>query len=268
MAIEILPDADEIHLACQPAYLKTLVAPLDDMWAAFAAMANPYALVVDDRVAGCCTVNEERELHQFYLHPEFEDRGELILASLVDQMDIVSAVPSTVDPAFLSLTLSIGHSSDTVALMYQHVLEPQGSALTGLRIATTADHADAVAFAKAATGMPDEFLVPYLSERIERAELFLHEVSGAIHATGECRVDQTHLGHAHLGMIVGIDHRSRGVGSQLLNALVAECQRRDLRPLCSTESTNLAARRVIHKIGFRSRHRVFRVKFGTSDSES
>lgn len=53
-----------------------------------------------------------------------------------------------------------------------------------------------------------------------------------------------------------------------MNALVAECQRRDLRPLCSTESTNLAARRVIHKTGFRSRHRVFRVKFGTNDSES
>ena len=119
-----------------------------------------------------------------------------------------------------------------------------------------------MAFAKAAIGASEEFLVPYLAERIERAELFLDEERGAIRASGELRVDQAHPGHAHLGMMVGSDHRGRGVGSQLMNALVADCVRRDLRPLCSTEPTNLPARRVIHKAGFRARHRVFRVRVG------
>ncbi len=102
-------------------------------------------------------------------------------------------------------------------------------ASTNLRVATDADHADAVAFAKSAIGAPEGFLVPYLAERIERAELLLDEEGGSIRATGECRVDRTHTGYAHLGLIVG---------SQLMNALVADCRRRDLQPLCSTEPTN------------------------------
>lgn len=268
MTIEIRPDSGEARIAYQQDHQKRLVAPPDDMWAAFAAMAEPYAVVVDGEVAGCCSVNEERELHHFYLDPEIEDRGESIFAYLVDRLDIVSAMPSTVDPGFLSLALDDAHGSVPVALMYQHVLEPHGPALTNLRVATDADHADAVAFAKSAIGAPEGFLVPYLAERIERAELLLDEEGGSIRATGECRVDRTHTGYAHLGLIVGSDARGRGVGSQLMNALVADCRRRDLQPLCSTEPTNLPARRLIHKAGFRARHRVFRVTVRAHVSDS
>lgn len=37
MTIEIRPDAGEARIAYQQAHQKTLVAPPDDMWAAFAA---------------------------------------------------------------------------------------------------------------------------------------------------------------------------------------------------------------------------------------
>jgi hypothetical protein len=155
MTIEIRPDVGDARIAYQQDHQKTLVAPPDDMWAAFAAMAEPYAVVVDGEVAGCCSVNEERELHHFYLDPEVEDRGESIFAYLVERLDLVSAISSTVDPSFLSFALDNAHRSVPVALVYQHVLEPHGPALTNLRVATDADHADAVAFAKSAIGAPE-----------------------------------------------------------------------------------------------------------------
>ncbi len=62
-----------------------------------------------------------------------------------------------------------------------------------------------------------------------------------------------------MGLIVGRGRRGKGLGSRLMHALVLECQRRKLKPLCSTEPENLAARRVILKAGFRARHRLFRV---------
>ena len=111
MQTEIQGDASQAYAACQPDYRATLVAPLDDMWAAFAEMAEPYALLVGGRVAGCCTVNGERELQHFYLQPEFEDRAEELFAHLIDHLKIVAALPSTVDPHFLSLSIAAGHAS-------------------------------------------------------------------------------------------------------------------------------------------------------------
>ena len=129
------------------------------------------------------------------------------------------------DPSFLSLSLGAGHGSVPKAMMFQHMLEPAGTALSDLRLALAVDHSASTAFAEAAAGFPRTFVEPYLAERIERGELFLYEERGEILASGECR-------------------------------------RRNMKPLCSTEPANLAARRVIHKAGFRARHRVFRVTLG------
>jgi GNAT superfamily N-acetyltransferase len=147
-------------------------------------------------------------------------------------------------------------------MMFQHMLEPAGTALSDLRLALAADHSSATAFVEAATGCPSSFAEPYLAERIEREELFLYEERGEILASGECRTDQRQSGYAHLGLVVGQSRRNKGLGSRLMHALVLECRRRNMKPLCSTEPANLAARRVIHKAGFCARHRVFRVALG------
>lgn len=175
-------------------------------------------------------------------------------------------MPSTVDPCFLSQCLTGGPVIETAALLFHHVLDPQGPALTGLRTATSTDHDAAVTFAQAATGASVAFLRPYYADRIEREELMLLVQPDSIIASGECRLDQKHTGYAHLGMIVGQDHREHGLGSQLMNALVESCRSRDLKPLCSTEPVNVPAQHVINKAGFRARHRVFRVKLHAQEN--
>lgn len=263
--LEVRADAGKIYFDLQPAHREILTAPLDDMWATFAAGASHHALFVRGEVAGCCAVNDERELLFFYLHAAFEDVAEAIFDALVKRLGIVAACPSTVDPAFLSLSLCAGHGAEPKALQFQHVVEPSATALSGLRFAQAVDHSAAIAFVESAVDLPRSFLEPYLSERIEKRQLLLHEVGNEIVATGECRNDERQSGYAHLGLIVGRRQRSKGLGSRLMHALVLECRRRRLKPLCSTEPENLAARYVIQKAGFRARHRVFRVAFGRGD---
>ncbi len=258
---EIEADAAVVYGTLRSAYQKTLVAPLDDMWAAFADAARPYAMRQEGEVVGCCSVNEARELLSFHVDVRFEDRAEMIFGELVKRLRLVAAYPSTVDPIFLSLSLGTGGVAVPKALLFQHVQEPTGKALTDLRQATAEDHRAAIAFDEAAAGMPRAFLEPYLAERIEKGELFLHEHGNEIRATGECRNDQRQPGYAHLGLIVAPDLRGQGVGGQLMHSLVLACRGRNAEPLCSTEPENVAARGVIHKAGFRARHRVLRVAF-------
>ena len=233
------------------------------MWTAFAEQANHYALKVNGETVGFCAINDDREILSFYLQSPFEDVAEALFEYLIERFELVAANASTVDPSFLSLSLDAGQQSTAVALMYRHLLEPVGKPLTPMRLASTADHEAATAFAEQAIGAPRSFLEPYFSERIDRRELFLHEEQGAILATGECRADLHNKANAHLGMIVGSQQRRKGMGTALMHALVLESRRQNLDPLCSTEPQNHGARIVIQRAGFRTLHRVFRVTFAS-----
>lgn len=245
----------------QPAYHASLTAPMDDMWASFADAASPYALRVNGETVGFCAVNDERELLAFHALPRFENLGKDLIGFVARELKLAAAVASTVDPGFLALSLEAGTDTDTRALMYRHVLPPEGEAISGLRLAAMSDHEAVVAFDEAAIGAPRSFLEPYLAARIENGELLLHEAQGKLIAIGECRNDHRSPGHAHLGIVVGTENRGKGLGRGLLHALVLESRSRDLQPLCSTEPDNHAAQAAIHAAGFRSQHRIFRVTF-------
>ena len=232
------------------------------MWASFVDAAEPLALLADGEPVGYGALNAESELLAFYLQPEFRHVGPYMLKFLITHLELTAGIVSTIDPLSLSLCLEAGHSPETRALMYEHVLEPRpGVAPLELRVATAADLEAAIAFDEAAIGAPRSFLEPYLGARIENGELLLCERDGAIIASGECRVDTRAPGHVHLGMIVGREHRGTGLGRRMMHTLVDECRARNLKPLCSTEPDNVPAQRAIESAGFRSQHRVFRIAY-------
>jgi GNAT superfamily N-acetyltransferase len=243
------------------AYMRSLVAPLDDMWATFAEMADPFVLLLDGEPAGLFSVDDEGQLHRFYVQPALLHRAHELLRHVLSTRPIRAALPSTVDPAFTSLSLGLSEGVEVKALMFHRVVgtQPVGPPLKKMRRAKRADLDASVVFEHAATGAPLAFLRSYLEARIASKELLLHEVNGAIVGIGELRPDRATGGYAHLGVIVGESARGQGLGGVIMNYLVRESGRQALRPVCSTEPTNLAARRVIERAGFRARHRVLRV---------
>ena len=229
------------------------------MWAQLAEDALPHAIVVDGVVAGHCTRDDDRQLRSFYLTDGLDLAASDVFAHLVASIGIVAALPSTVDPVFLTLSLAIGGAARPVGLMYAHVVEPT-SPPADMRLARDDEHREIVTFDHEQTDSPFDFLEPYLAERIERGELaVLLGDDGRIIATGECRTDTRSAGYAHLGLIVRRADRNQGVGRSVLSAMVGLARARGLRPLCSTEPSNLAARHVIQRAGFRQRHSVLSV---------
>lgn len=257
--IEIRAGAADAYRRLTAERRRTLVAPEDDMWATFADMAEPHALAIDTHLVGRFSVDDDRQLHGFYLSNDLEDAAADVFARVVDELKITNVMPSTVDPTFLSLSLIRGGATRPVALMYDLTTDPQSDDTVAVRLATSADHAAAVAFYRAETGSPDAFLTTYLTERIDLHELYLVEDDGKITATGECRADNRTPGNAHLGLVVGSENRGRGTGSRLMCTLTKISKDHDLTPRCSTEPTNTAAQSVIRRAGFRNRHQIFQI---------
>jgi hypothetical protein len=79
---------------------RTLAAPEDDMWASFADRAEPYSLMLDERLAGRFSVDLDNQLHAFYVRDDHEAIATDLLLRVLDEIDISAAMASTVDPVF------------------------------------------------------------------------------------------------------------------------------------------------------------------------
>lgn len=263
--VEVRADGGQARERFRAERRKRVVGVEDDMWAQLAEDATPLAIAVDGSVGGYCTIDDEHQLRSFHVTDGLEIDATDVLGRVVGSTRAVAALPSTVDPLFVTSSLATGGRARPVALMYEHLAEPTAQALE-MRLARDDDHESIVSFDHEQTASPHDFLEPYLAARIGLGELaILVDGRGRIAATGECRTDTRSNGHAHVGLIVRAGERGRGIGRGVLAAMVELAKRRDLRPLCSTEPDNIAARHVIHRAGFRVRHSVVRVDMPSSD---
>ncbi len=262
--LSVRPDAASVYDEQHAAYLAQLVAPMDDMWAAFADLAAPHALLVGGEVAGCCSVDEQGQLLRFHVLPPFGERATDLLRLVLSECGVAHMMVATSDPHALSSALKLATHVEPHTLLYAHVAEPEVTALDGLAPARPADHQRIVDFQAEEIGAPRDFLEGYVRERLERRELLLLQDGEHIRCVGELRRDPQQAGVAHLGLIVHGPERGRGVGSAMLTSLVARSRADDLSPHCSTEVSNLGARRAIERAGFRAEHRLLRVNFGRS----
>ena len=242
-------------------YLQQLVAPMDDMWAAFADMADPHGLMVGNDVAGFCCVDRNRRLLRFYVKPRYQHRSEKLLRCALRELDVACLIVYTLDPNYLSTALDIATHVASHSLLFSHATEPQAPALGPLRLAEADDHDSIVDFQALEIGAPRDFLNHYVGQRLERSEVLLYESDGDIICAGELRRDQQQAGISQLRLIVRKSDRGKGIGTQMLSSLVTRSRDEGLAPYCSTEITNLGARRAIERVGFRARHRVLRVEF-------
>ena len=128
--IEIRENSADTYGQLRDARRQTLVGVEDDMWATFADVPEPHALAVDHRVVGSCSIDDDNQLDAFHMDRDFEGTAPEVLAHVLEPRGITAAIASTVDAAFLCLTLAIVSRSEPVALMYERVAD---SAVTDTR---------------------------------------------------------------------------------------------------------------------------------------
>ena len=245
-------------------YMDQTIGPLDGMWlCGFVPMATHFGFYDDDQLVGFCCLNEEGYLLQFFLCTEYQARSTEVFATLLENNDsavgqVKGAFVSTAEPQFLSLCLDSFSAFKVNALMYRR---DQSSSVASqaieLKLVDMEQLTETVRFVKSSVDVREQWLSGYLTNLINRQELFGYWQDGGLVATGESRgYDEYQLDYADLGVIVAERERGKGLATRVLRQLVAITEGKDLTPICSTEKTNIGAQKAIGRAGFFAANRI------------
>lgn len=249
-------------------YLQQTTAPLDGMWLiGFVPLAKHYGFYLESELIGYCCVNDDGYLLQFHLNDSHQlEAAELLTRIVTNGCDVMSdiqgAFTSTAEPQMLSYCADAFTKFSVNALMYQYPLENAiADSAKPLSLLDRDQLALAVTFAHEAIGAPTEWLTRYFENLIDRQELFGYFDNDTLAATGECRLfDDYQSEYADLGVIVSPDHRRSGIATRVIQQLTSYACAKHLKPICSTEQTNIGAQKAISNAGFFAPHRI--IQFG------
>ena len=264
--IKKLESIDQVSKLKQQ-YIEQTTAPLDGMWlTGFVPMASHYGFYDGDKIIGFCCINEDGYLLQFYVSPHKQEQASLLFTTVITRKNpsigkINGAFVSTAEPHYLSLCLDHFTKFKVNALMYQLGLSLKAAQeqdqILQLTIVKTEQLAELVTFAEAAIGAPEQWLKGYFTNLINRQELYGYWKNGRLFATGECRgYDEHQTQYADIGVIVDDSQRGKGLGTKVLKQLIIISKARELKPICSTESTNIGAQKAISRTGFFASNRI------------
>ncbi len=246
-------------------YIQQTTAPLDGMWlCGFVPMAAHYGFYDESELVGFCCVNEEGYLLQFFLTPQYQNESSQLFETILRSDSspipkIAGAFVSTAEP-HLSLCLDNFPTFEVNTVMYQQQKGTGGKGQdTSLDLVTiNSDQlSEAVEFAKATLGAPEEWLTGYYANLINRQELFGLWEDDQLIATGESRgYDEYQTEYADLGVVVAESQRGKGLATQILKQLAAVNDSKGLKSICSTEKTNAGAQKAITRAGFTATNRI------------
>ncbi len=245
-------------------YLQSLVAPMDGMWeVGFTDPSPHWEIRSGGAQAGYYAANDEGDLLQFFVRPEFESHGRTLFDHVIAQDELTRAVVSTIDPSYLSLCLDVQKEVTVHTYMYEIQTEvpPRHSDAEDLkfRLVEAAELERTVSFQQGCLGGEQGssgWLRGYSSNLIDRKELSVLCGEDEWLGLGECRRSDSQEGIADLGMMVAPPHRGEGWGTHILTLLCARSRAQGFHAICSTTVENVGAQKAIIRSGFISRHRI------------
>ncbi|MDG1437952.1 MAG: GNAT family N-acetyltransferase [Emcibacteraceae bacterium] len=259
---KIVKSSNEVIAKFKEEYLRSLEAPLDGMWLTFVGMSDQYEITLAEETLGYCSINGEQKILQFYTRRDHDK----IYQQILKELDVKGAVVATHEFQHLSLALDHQSSVSVNAFLYQcddkiELKDANFPENMIFRNVTIDELQTAVDFAVKAIGAPEGWLQGYYSERINGKELRGLWDGDQLIATGECRPSEEQKPYADLGMIVSHEFRGKGLATAILRETLNDCRARGLKPICSTESENIGARKAIISAGFTSQMRIVDVSF-------
>lgn len=267
ISFELLSNASTIT-TWRTAYFDGLVAPMDGMWDSGFTQPSPHwSILLEGSHVGYFVLNEENALLQFYIDPKVQAHSPAILERIVSEKSVSKAVVSTIDPAFLSLCLTIQKKVTVHTLLFEpgtqnRAMKSELPTHVEVREAAKSELETVVAFQIECLGGQQElkgWLDGYSSHLISRDEIFVFQRDGEWVGLGEYRKSDSQSGVVDLGVMIHPSHRRQGLAASVLSYLGAKSMEEGLRSICSTTLDNPASEAAIRKAGFVSNHRIMDV---------
>ena len=264
---KLITQLQELSLL-KKAYFEEATVPLDGMWHfGFVAGAPHFGFYIQDKLVGFCCINDDKYLLQYFVNPEFRNFSNDIFAAIVNNKNttigtVAGAFVSTAELYYQSLCMDNAASIKVNALMCQH--QNAFSNFDSLEMIPAAQNEleSYVRFAVDSIGAPEQWLIQYYGNLIDRQELFGYWQNDELIAAGECRLfDEYQTEYAEVGMIIAKSERGKGLARKVLKFLIKHADSKNLKAICSTEIDNIAAQKAIVSAGFRSEHRIVQYEF-------
>lgn len=248
-------DRQEDLQPLKKAYFAQATGPLDGMWHfGFVSMARHFGFLEKGKLVGYCCVDSDGIMLEFYVMPNADiDPSNLFHLLCCDYSSeigaVKGAVASTAEPLYLGNCLD--HLAPAKVIATTFIATKLYTTDLTMQLAKIEDLEDFVCFASANTQLPEDWISGYYANLINRKELWGHWNKGLLLASGECRLfDRHQCDFAELGVIVSMFERSKGLATKVLGFLTQQAESNNLRSICSTETSNIAAHKAILNAGF------------------
>ncbi|MCK0178463.1 GNAT family N-acetyltransferase [Flavobacteriaceae bacterium S0862] len=240
---------------------KTFVAPIDSMWQdLYIASSQTYLIEKNNKYIGYCCIDNNAALLQIFVNNENRYLMRTIIRNLIDSKLISSASLSAIEPVSFNACLYLSKSLATNTLCYEYsnrALDDENSLNVEL---VSPKYSNAIrSYYKEYVGFDDTF--GYVDNLVSRKELYLSLEDDTIIATGECRLSDTQLSFADIGVAVNKEHRKKGLATKMLQQMAHKAIEQDRNPICSTTIDNIGSQKAIERAGFYCSNIIFDMKF-------
>lgn len=183
-----------------------------------------------------------------------------VIESLIQSQLIKSASLSSNEPISFNACLHHSKSIQTNTFCFEHTQTAIEIDLElNIELVTSEEIPSIKAFLKEQVGMDDTF--GYTENLVDRKELFKVIDADVIIATSECRISDSQIDIADIGIIVNRDYQGKGIATTVMQKQVNRVLQSNKKPICSTTLDNIASRKAIEKSGFYCSNIIFDIKF-------
>ncbi len=265
--IEIKPlERKDYESKYRAGYWRQLSLPQDGMWEVFAQKAGYGELIWRKNPCGFTSVNEQNQLINFFVMPQYQSQVAEIWQSFLTEKEIETAQVGSHDPQFFGLCLDRNEVVKVHTLLYHNPKGNRGEEITlsegeTFERASTGVLDELLSFTQLHNGGSGSWLKDYLSHWVGREAIHCLRDEGRLVATGELRPSISQPGVADIGVIVHGEYRGRGTATRVVRALIHEGWIQEWTLIASTEQRNLGARKVLSRAGLVTHHRMTEVSW-------
>jgi RimJ/RimL family protein N-acetyltransferase len=236
-------------------HLVALPGTIDSFLEDHILVSNHYRIVVAGDAAGFASIHKERLITQFALAEPYRRCGQPVFARLRRWEQVQAAFVPTCDPFFLAHALDDYRLLEKQAYFFEAPAEVRRPASDRFRLRVA--ELDDLTLIQVESA---DFFVP-IERYIETSALFITLHGEEPVGFGLLEQSQLYDNVASVGMYTFERFRLRGVGTETITLLMAECRRRGLRPVAGCWYYNHRSKQTLERAGMFAPTRLLRISY-------
>jgi GNAT superfamily N-acetyltransferase len=239
-------------------HLISLSSAIDSFLEGHILESTHYTIKISDANSGFASIHKGSLMTQFVLFPKYRKHGQNIFSQLKKMEEVQSAFVPTCDEFFLSHAIDDYRTVVKQAYFFAHV---QGYGLKTENAITIrlADNNDINLIQdKSGDFFGDKSEIEH---KVKKNELFITHAKETCVGFGIMEKSRLMDSVASIGMFVIPEYRQKGIGTAILQSLIATCETQNIRPVAGCWYYNHLSKKTLERAGMFTQTRLLKIDF-------